>query len=381
MNKSNFILFGQGNYNTLGVLHQLAEINIRPLIISVGNPKDTKNGNIIGYSKYAKDIMTVNTDGEGMEWLLKHKDEFSTGSIIYPTSDSIERLLDDNYDILSEKFRFPNAGCRGAVSGLMDKHLQTDKAEQAGLRILKSQYTNSPDFSYNDVVYPCMLKPLNSTEGAKGDMKVCHDERELRQAIADAKYTKDFIVQQYIQNEADLLFLGVALDNGEVWIPAVVIKPGVSPTGEYTHAIVSTDIDKYLPDKIEAINFVKSICYKGPFSIEFGLEKGKNYFFEINLRNDGTSHYPLSAGVNIAEVYISGSIPSEIAVCEYEMIDEVGDIRRVLYKELNLSEWCAKIRNAGAYRWYRKGDRGLMCPLAVMSVSRITDKLVRLLHK
>lgn len=375
------ILFGQGNYNTLGALHELAEINIIPLILSIGNSKDISNGNIIGFSKYAKRIIEVGSEEEGLEWILCHKDEFIDGTVIYPTSDTIERILDNNFDKLQDKYRFPNAGKQGAVSRMMDKHQQTNLAKQVGIRVLESQYSNDRDFTFEEVKYPCMVKPLNSTEGSKGDMKVCYSEQELRQALTDGKHTKDFIVQQYIKNEADLLFLGVAFSNGDVWIPAVVIKPGVSSTGEYTHAIVSTEVDKYLPEKKETIQLVRSIGYEGPFSIEFGLEKKKNYFFEINLRNDGTSHYPLAGGVNIAAAYINDKSQPPIPNCLFEMIDEVGDIRRVLYKELSLGTWFRSFRKAGAYRFYYKGDRGLIYPILRMFLSRFTEKFQRIIKR
>lgn len=373
---SDFILFGQGNYNTLGVLHQLAEIGVDPLILSVGNPKDKKNGNIIGYSKYAKRIEIVGCEDEGLKWILSNRDKFAVDTVIYPTSDTAELLLDSNFDSLSTQFRFPNAGKQKAVVELMDKHCQADLAREAGIRILESQYSNSPNFSFSNVVYPCMVKPLNSTTGSKGDMKVCENEDELRAALQGGKLTSDFIVQQYLNNEADLLFLGVAFDNGDVWLPAVVIKPGVTATGEYSHAIISTDVEKYLPEMEQVKAFVSGIGYRGPFSIEFGLEKGKNYFFEINLRNDGTSQYPLSAGVNIAEAYINGKPSQSMPKIEYDMIDEVCDIKRVIRREIAFAKWLRTFRNAGSYRFYRKGDRSLIPILTFMLVSRVLGKLL-----
>lgn len=372
-----FILFGSGNYNTLGVLHQLAEIGVNPLILSVNNPKDRKNGNIIGYSKFARRIKIVDSEQAGLEWILAHKDIFSDGTIIYPTSDTAELLLDGSYESLHPRFRFPNAGGRNSVEPLMDKHRQTDLAKKAGIRILESQYSNSPEFSFQKVVYPCMVKPLNSTAGSKGDMKVCNNEEQLRKALNEGKKTTDFIVQQYIKNEADLLFLGVALENGEIWLPAVVIKPGVSPIGEYTHAIISTDVEQYLPEIEEVKDFVTKLGYRGPFSIEFGLEKGKNYFFEINLRNDGTSQYPLAAGVNIAKTYITDSIPENLPKVEYEMIDEVGDLRRVFGRQISLTSWLSSFRKAGSYRYYHRGDKTLIPVLTLMCMSRIFRKLLR----
>lgn len=375
------ILFGSGNYNTLGVLHELAEAGITPHILSVGNPKDRKSGNIIGYSKYAEKIIQVETETDGIRWIEDNKDSFPAGTIIYPTSDSVEQLLDLAYDMLSGHFKFPNACKAGAVSFLMDKHRQTDIAKNSGIRVLDSQYTNSPDFSFHNITYPCMVKPLNSTAGSKSDMRVCENEKEVREALTGGKETHEFIVQQYIHNEADLLFLGVAMDNGEIWLPAVIIKPGVSPTGEYTHATVSTNVSKYLPDIQTVKTFVRNLEYKGPFSIEFGLEKGIPYFFEINLRNDGTSHYPLSAGVNIAAAYISGIIPAETKVVEYDMIDEITDLKRVFNREISLGRWCKSFFNAGSYRYYRAGDTKLLRPLIPMFFTRLSGKFLRLLKR
>lgn len=377
--EKDFILFGEGNYNTLGVLHELQECGVTPLLLIVGKAKDRKKGNIIGYSRYAKRIVEVSSFEEGLDWLVSNRDAFVVGTIVYPTSDNAEKLLDGNFDLLSPHFRFPNAGSQDAVSGLMDKQRQTELAEKSGLRVLQSQYTTSPDFSLDKVKYPCMVKPLNSTRGTKGDMRVCEDEVELKEALASGKHTHDFIVQQYIRNEADLLFLGVSYSNGDVWLPAVVVKPGVSPVGEYTHALISTDVAKFLPEIESVKDFVRWTKYVGPFSIEFGLERGLNYFFEINLRNDGTSHYPLRAGVNIAKAYIDDEMPKTLLpIIEYEMIDEVGDLRRVQRGELSFKHWLNSFRNAGTYRFYKAGDYPLIMPLASMFMVRSLDKVLRL---
>lgn len=380
MTKPDFLLFGEGNYNTLGVLHELAAIGVDPLLLIIGKYKDWKSSNIIGYSKFARRVVKVDSVENGLAWIKEHIEFFANNTIIYPTSDTTEMLLDRNFDWLSLKFKFPNAGMKGAVSRLMDKNLQTELARKSGLRILASQFTTSSHFSLYKVKYPCMCKPLNSTTGSKGDMRVCKNEVELREAIHTGKHTHEFVVQQYILNEADLLFLGVSFSNGNIWIPAVVIKPGVSPIGEYTHAIISTDVKKYLPEINEVRDFVKSTGYMGPFSIEFGLEKGKNFFFEINLRNDGTSHYPLAAGINLAQAYIQG-FPINAAMCEYEMIDEIGDLRRVLNGNIGFIQWIKSFLKAGSYRFYMKDDIGLIIPLIKMFTARTTVKISKIFSK
>lgn len=383
--KPDFIIFGAGNYNSLGVLHAMVEAGVECFILNVGKSKDWKNGNIIGHSRYARHIKEVVTPLEGIEWLMDNYYLFPPNTIIYPTGDKEEMALDSNYVGLAKHFIFPGCSITGRVTQLMDKKLQMEMATKAGLRILKSQYSNSPDFSWINVSYPCMVKPLNSTAGSKGDMKVCENEKELKKALKEGKQTKDFIVQQYIHNEADLLFLGIALPDGSVEIPALVKKPGVSPTGEYTHAIITTDVKKHLPEIEEVKEFVHALDYIGPFSIEFGLERGKNYFFEINLRNDGTSHYPLNAGINIPYAYYELMRGKDIKFppekSKYLMIDEVGDIRRVLGREISPTEWLRNMRHAGSYRFYREGDSKLLLWLTLMFIQRSLSKISKRLAK
>lgn len=381
--KIDFILFGEGNYNTLGVLHCMAAKGIEVFLLLVGSGKRILHGEVIGYSRYARYGHVVKTEQEGFEWLLAHKEEFPQGTLIYPTSDTAETLLDCHYEALISHFAFPHCGKQGEVTRLMEKDVQTYIAMQHGIRTLQSMYTNRADYDINQVTYPCMVKPLVSISGSKLDMRVCTNRTELDEALSSAKHTKDFIVQQYIHNEADLLFLGVRFPNGEVWIPSLVKKPGVSGVGEYTHAIVTTAITEHLPELDCVKEFVNSLNYVGPFSIEFGLEKGKNYFFEINLRNDGTSHYPLASGVNIPYVYYracKGQLCTDDMIYEqgeYAMIDEVMDIKRVLSREVSIGTWWKLLRTAKAYKYYVPFDRIFALLVIPMCLARMSAKILR----
>lgn len=370
------IIFGEGNYNSLGVLHQLHAAQIPSLILNIGDPRSVSKGNIIGYSKKCRNIVKVNSAEEGVSWLLANIQEFEKGTVIYPTSDEVIKILDQNFKDLYPHFLFPNAGPNGHLSKLLNKNFQTELATTHGLRTIKSIYTDVAGFNTAYVEYPCMVKTLNSTVGNKGDMAVCESPEQLAKIIAESPRKDKLIIQKYIRNEADMLFLGISYPNGEIEIPAVVIKPGVSPIGEYSHALISTDINRHLEEKNQVIEFVKSTHYTGPFSIEFGTENGKKYFFEINLRNDGTSHYPLKAGVNIAEAYILDKRIGAKKSIEYEMIDEVGDIRRVLYHELTFFQWLKSLIKAGSYKWYVPGDYTLLFPLTRMLLKRIAAKLI-----
>jgi predicted ATP-grasp superfamily ATP-dependent carboligase len=381
--KIDFIVFGEGNYHTLGVLHCMASKGIDVYLLLVGSGKRLLEADIVEFSKYARYGHCVQTKEEGLEWLLEHQSDFPKGTVLFPTSDWMENLLDIHYDALIHHYVFPNCGKQGEVTRLMDKNLQNIIAEQHGIRTLRSVYASDIACNLDEVVYPCMVKPLVSVNGSKGDMCVCGNRQELDDALASAKHTKEFIIQQYIQNESDLLLIGISLPNGDVWTPSLVVKPEVSSTGEYTYANVTTDVEKYLPELSKVKEFVKSLNYYGPFSVEFGVEKGKNYFFEMNLRNDGTSHYPLASGVNIAYVYYracKGELIQEDMHYEegdFPMIDEVLDIRRVLYGELSLSQWFQFLRKAKGYQHYVPFDKRIAVVLIPFFVSRMCSKIWR----
>ena len=128
--KIDFILFGEGNYNTLGVLHCMAAKGIEVFLLLVGSGKRILHGEVIGYSKYARYGQVVKTEQDGLEWLLAHQSDFPQGTVIYPTSDTAETLLDCHYDALISHFAFPNCGRQGEVTRLMEKDVQTTIAMQ-----------------------------------------------------------------------------------------------------------------------------------------------------------------------------------------------------------------------------------------------------------
>lgn len=197
-----FIIFGSGNYHTLGIMHALHEVGLEFFVLVVGEYKNWRHGNIIGHSRFWKNYHQVRNEEEGAEWLMRNKDRFPEGTIVFPTGDTYEKVLDMNFDSMYGHYLFPNAGEKGKICTLMDKHLQAELASRAGIRTLQDiKITKNTDLSCIPLEYPCMLKPLNSIKGSKGDMCLCENEAVLKKAINNSKHTEEFIVQQYIRNE------------------------------------------------------------------------------------------------------------------------------------------------------------------------------------
>lgn len=348
------IIFGSHGYNTLGTIHCMAEKGIDLLLLLV---KGSRLCNVTQHSRFVKEMQMVDSVSQGLQWLVEHREELK-GSVIYPTSDGAESELDNHYDTLCPYFSFPNAGEQGGVNRLMDKELQIEMAEKAGLHTLEM----FKKVNGEGVKYPCLIKARKSIVGGKGEMKVCQSEKELLAALKDSPFAHSLFVQEYIDKEYDLLLVGCRFANGEVIIPGIFKKERWYRS-DGSFGLISTDVNHYFSQLDEAKDFVTSLHYVGPFSIEFGVKDGKAYFYEINLRNDGTSHYFHRAGIYIPYwFYLScnGALhPYELPhkKSEYCFIDEFGDIANLFSADLSLSKWVADFRKAKVYKFYVSYDK------------------------
>ena len=98
------------------------------------------------------------------------------------------------------------------------------------------------------------------------------------------------------------------------------------------------------------------------FSVEYGLLDDRAYFFEINLRNDGTSHYFYQAGVNLPLAYVlsaSGKDYTSVLTnitCEQWFIDEIFDVENVILGRVSKANWKKDLEQATIFKYYDKND-------------------------
>lgn len=96
-----------------------------------------------------------------------------------------------------------------------------------------------------------------------------------------------FILQQYIQKEKDLLVYGGRMHCGEAIIAGAMIRDRYADSGSSSHGYITCDVPE-CADIGKISEFLEKIDYYGLFSFEYGMIGNKAYFFEVNLRNDGT---------------------------------------------------------------------------------------------
>lgn len=350
------IIFGPDGYNTLGVMRSLGNKKINIFLLLVSN----KRINYTLYSRYLQEYKIVKDDQEGINYLLSNSSHSKI--TIIPTSDMAESALDIHYSLLKDKYIFPNAGENGIINKIMDKKIMSDYASEAGLNVPITIKFKKGDSIPANIIYPNLVKPEKSITGSKKDMAICYDKEDVQNTINNSKNTEDFLIQQYIKKDFDILLIGASLYNGDVIIPAVFKKERwYLPGDDGSMGLITTNVDKYI-SITEVEQFVHNLKYYGPFSIEFGVMDDIPYFYEINLRNDGTSHYFNKANINIPYLWLLDSYGIDIEEYSrfennnYYFSDEFGDYLNIITNRLPIKEWYADLKKASVYKYFYKDD-------------------------
>lgn len=290
------IIVGDTTHNTLSAVRSLGIAQIPFTLILTGNDEACN----VAKSKYARrNRLFKITDIDECAPLLKSL----AGGIIICTFDEAAEWVDRHEPELSKKFITP---CRGKQIGrLFNKAEQCKLAEECGLTVPKSQlYRREEDIDKIDIPYPIILKPLQSTQGEKSDIHIANNSTELKAALSSHSECSEFILQEFIDKEYELNCLSCQTDK-ETIIAGAVQKirhyPLVTGACSFGHF---QPINQFGIDSAALNRFLERSNYHGPFSAEFlHTKNGKNYFMEVNFRNDGLAQTATAAGANLHALY------------------------------------------------------------------------------
>lgn len=298
------IVVGADHYNTLWLARSLGMGGFIPIVVVVSS-----NGtNFVKYSKYCGTVYQVSTNEEIIDLL----ESFSFKKVpIISSSDETARIIDLHYDRLKQKYILPDCFSKGGmISELMNKEIMLRKASDANLKIPSSILFDAETDSIEGkhIIYPCLIKPANSSMATKDNFRICTSERDLNSSIDEIKSVcKKIIIQEYIDRQYEYLIYGLRTPANEIVIPGGLKKihycNSNNNLGMMTYAYASAEVPKQLSDFSKVEKFLDDIDYHGIFSIEFIVTKESAYFLEINLRNDGTCYIFTQAGVNIPALW------------------------------------------------------------------------------
>ncbi len=191
----------------------------------------------------------------------------------YGEDGRIQSLL----DILGKKY----TGCGVTASAVsMDKDLTKKIAQTVGVPTAKS-YTRE-DIE-NITEYPIVVKP--ATEGSTVGLYICHDLKELKEAVK-ASGDRDLIIEEFIKGEE--LTVGV-MDGEALGVVKITPKIGLYDyKSKYTAGMTEYEYPAKISEKAyqEVMEYAtiihNSLKMKGISRSDFILKDEKLYFLEVN---------------------------------------------------------------------------------------------------
>lgn len=351
------IIWGADDFNTLGLLRQLSRPEVELFFLIRGKPS------YASMSKYCRNSHQVDSLDDGKKYLLQNFSSEEYKPIIIASSDGIITYIDQHRYELEPYFILPGTIQSGLIGKYIDKNNMGELANQHGFLCPKSQFIKW-DSDISNIEYPCIIKPSHEQPGFYNEFKfkLCRNPRELKNVLCNVRKNSEFILQQYIEKELDLLVYGARLRNGKTILAGAFIRDRWADSGSSSHGYLTDKIP--LSANVEGINsFLSSIDYYGPFSFEYGLIGDKAYFFEVNLRNDGTSHYFYQAGANIPLAYVYSCIgidysivPTSVKATPQYYIDELFDVENVLHRRLSYKQYKKDKQKATIFKYFDVND-------------------------
>lgn len=382
------IIFGGCHHNTLGVLRSLGRKGINSFVLLHDYLPLEKC--FVLKSKYIKGFKRVKDCEEGISYLLSGVESGCNHKpVVICTSDEASSFIDKNYNNLIEYYYIPNCDEQGKVTRLMNKEVMRLQALNLGFDTPITEILEDGNYR-GSIPFPCITKPLMSIEGSKADIKICKNQKELVHFL-EHSLCKKIQIQQYIDKAFEYQLIGCSLNGGEnVIIPGrarIITQPNCTNTG-YLHY---EKLDGHEPIS-KCCLFLKEIKYSGLFSIEFLRGKDeRNYFMEINFRNDGNSICVTEAGVNLHYIWYAFHANKDWKNEIYNNIKEVNvmpeftELSLWVQNNISLSRFIREMKDADAFMDYAEDDpqptKGWWVFRRIFIISLFKKPLVMIKHK
>ncbi|MBQ3306671.1 MAG: ATP-grasp domain-containing protein [Bacilli bacterium] len=261
--------------------------------------------------KSIKYIYKSTTEKEIIELINQEFQEIDAEKvIIIPTSDYMESVLENNKELLDEKFIFPKTTKNGFdIIKLMNKATQKEFANKSGIDTI-TEYSISEDIETSNlpknIEYPVFVKPKLSIKGEKSIMKKCDDEQELKNHLSFVKnkYNCPVLIEKFVKIEKEYAILGCSYED-DIIIPGIIEKIAIAKgkSNGVTLKGKTMSLEKFRDLESKIKKFIKSLEFNGLFDIELYEQDGIIYFNELNLRFGAEGYGITGAGVNLPKLY------------------------------------------------------------------------------
>ena len=354
----NFIVWAIDDFNAMALMRQLGQhkdANI--LFLIIGSKRYAYK------SKYCTNFIETKNLDDGFNYLKEHYTSESEKPILFTSGDNVMVYLDSHREEIEKHIFLPGCIKKGDTEYFTDKYNMWSVAKKVGMNVPGCILVSKKDAnSLSNINYPCLIKPSHETPGFYNEFKfkMCKNEKKLKRTLKYVRESSSFVVQDFVKCENQLLVYGCRTPQKEAVICGSMLVDRYSETGSSSHGIIKSDLFGLIDKKlIEA--FLNEIDYVGLFSFEFGVKDNKAYFFEINLRNDGTSNLFFQSGANIP-LYLAysfvGKDCSELNIKSNsgEAIDDLFDYENVIKRRISKKQWKRDLDNSSYFKYFDKGD-------------------------
>lgn len=369
--RAEIIIIGGNHHNTLGVIRSLGRRGINSDVILITSDKNP----FVGKSRYINTLQILTDRKDALDVLLLHEHEALIPIIACSDQDAL--FLDINKEKLKGKYYLPvTSSCEG-LKYWMNKNAMSELAESVGLSVPQYYYISTTDSS---IEYPVIVKPLKSVDGSKKDIKICENKTDLDEFLS-GKQINNIQVQSFIKKKFEFQLIGCSIDSGkEVIIPGyskIIRQPNNTNTGFLSYH----RLDNTFPIK-ECTEFLRRVSYSGLFSMEFLRgEDGKDYFMEINFRNDGNAICVTAAGVNLPFIWYAANMglnydeEASSPVHDVLVMPEFDDfLTNVVHKKISLKTWVRDLRRTDCFMEYSSDDKAPFFSRLKFEVERLFKK-------
>lgn len=352
------IVIGNDHTNTLGIVQVLGRSgNVMRAYLWGAKTGFVKSSNYIDKVYSAKDEQAC------VELILKNEAAPGVRIPIIATCDSAALVLERNKTDLTPFFIFEYSKTY-SIEHLLSKEYQVKYAMAAGFNVPRTwTLEDGSPIIPEDLLFPCLIKPQISSQGAKVDIRICKSIKDLKINLKTLKHTKRVIIQQYIERDYEISILGVGLKTGEVIIPCVENKLTLYPKNVGLECLAN--MQPLEDDKIirPIKNLIKDIGYVGPFSVEMMHCRLDNrfYFTEINLRNDGANSLVYKFGVNLPLNHIEDLL--DLPITKFDSfapgyyIWDMHHFLSLVHRELSFLQWLSDLKKSKGFMTYFHDDK------------------------
>lgn len=330
------VIWGDDHHNALGLLRMLGGRGFDVFFLAHGAKK-----NVATASRYCNNYKVVKSIKEGLSYLTQSFTDKEYKAVLLFTADKFSEAANKNLHRLRDFFYVSGPLKEGLLPEIDDKYTMGQMAAESGITIPKTILI--PRQSIDEVqYYPAIVKPC-SPAVKEFKTEIVKNRKQLIRVSKSFKPEKRYVIQPFINKEADGLVYGCRTWNGKMQLAGICVRNRWGDDGCGSFGYITPDIpDSVCVEGIE--RFLEKIDFRGLFSVEYALTKDNAYFYEFNLRNDGTSVLFYNAGSNMALCFVNScfgineEVPVKVTGKQY-LMHEILDKFNVYDGNVSIRQW------------------------------------------